>query len=120
MDNEKTYDRLIGIIEKDRDELVDLCLKLGNTLSPNGKERPVAEKVVAWLKENGIHAFLQPITQESCNAVGILPGSDDGTSLILDAHIDTTGPELKETSSSVPGWSTTRHNSALSCWPRGP
>ena len=95
MDNEKTYDRLIGIIEKDRDELVDLCLKLGNTLSPNGKERPVAEKVVAWLKENGIHAFLQPITQESCNAVGILPGSDDGTSLILDAHIDTTGPELR-------------------------
>lgn len=83
------------IIEKEREELVRLCLELGNTPSPNGKERRVAEKVVAWFKENKIDGFLQPITEESCNAVGILHGNGGGTSLILDAHIDTTGPDLR-------------------------
>lgn len=95
MGNEKNYDRLIDIIEEDRDDLVDLCLTLGNTPSPNGRERRAAEKVVEWLKKNGIEGFLQPITEESANAVGTLRGNDNGTSLIVNAHIDTTGPELR-------------------------
>jgi len=93
MDRSKTYDRVIEIIDKDREELVDLCLTLGNTPSPHGKEIRVAEKVLDWLKKNAINGFLQPITEESTNAVAVIPGSDHGTSLILNAHMDV-GPEL--------------------------
>lgn len=94
MQKEKKYDNVLDIIEKDRDELVDLCLKLGNTPSPHGKERRVGEEVIAWLKKNGIDGFLQFITEESVNAIGVMPGSGDGTSLIFNAHMDT-GPELR-------------------------
>lgn len=94
MKKDKSYDELLELIEKDRDELVDLCLKLGNTPSPHGKERSVGELVLDWLKKNGIDAFLQLITEESVNAVGVIPGSGDGTSLIFNAHMDT-GPELR-------------------------
>ena len=90
---EKSQDRLLETIEGDRQELVDLCLKLGNTPSPHGKERRVGEVVIDWFKKNDIDGFLQFITEESVNAVGVLPGQGHGTSLIFNAHLDT-GPEL--------------------------
>jgi acetylornithine deacetylase/succinyl-diaminopimelate desuccinylase-like protein len=93
MKKEKVYDDLLAGIESDRTELVDLCLKLGNTPSHHGKERKVGEAVLAWLTECGIHGSLQFITDDSVNAVATIPGSGDGTSLILNAHMDT-GPEL--------------------------
>jgi len=93
MQKGKNYDQLMDIIEKDREELVDLCLRLGNTPSPHGKERIVGEAVIEWLKKNGIQGHLQFITDECVNAVGVIPGSENGTSLIFNAHMDT-GPEL--------------------------
>lgn len=93
MKREKIYDDLLGMIERDRQELVDLCIKLGNTPSPHGKEKRVGEAVLDWLKQNGIRGTLQFITEESVNAVATIPGSGNGTSLILNAHMDT-GPEL--------------------------
>ena len=93
MQKGKIYDDLLASIDADRQELVDLCLKLGNTPSPHGKERKVGEAVLAWLKECGIHGSLQFITDESVNAVAAIPGSGNGTSLIFNAHMDT-GPEL--------------------------
>ena len=93
MKKEKVYDDLLAGIEGDRTELVDLCLKLGNTPSHHGKERKVGEAVLAWLTECGIHGSLQFITDESVNAVATIAGSGDGTSLIFNAHMDT-GPEL--------------------------
>ncbi len=85
--------RIKDIIDGDRDELVRLCLELGGTPSPHAQERALGEAVVAWLKENGIDAWLQWITDESVNAVGTIPGAGGGSSLILNAHMDT-GPEL--------------------------
>ncbi len=93
MKKDKLYDDLLAGIEGDRTELVELCLKLGNTPSHHGKERKVGEAVLAWLKECGIHGALQFITDESVNAVATIAGSGDGTSLIFNAHMDT-GPEL--------------------------
>jgi acetylornithine deacetylase/succinyl-diaminopimelate desuccinylase-like protein len=93
MKREKIYDDLLEMIERDRQELVDLCIKLGNTPSPHGKEKRVGEAVLDWLKQNGIRGTLQFITEESVNAVATIPGSGNGTSLILNAHMDT-GPEL--------------------------
>lgn len=93
MERNSTYDKIANIIEDDRQHLVDLCLQLGNTPSPHGKERRVGEAVLKWLKECGIDGQLQFITEESVNAVASVPGSADGTSLIFNAHMDT-GPEL--------------------------
>ena len=93
MQKNKRYDLLLDQIEKEREELVDLCLKLGNTPSHHGKERKVGELVVEWFRSCGIGASLQFITDESVNAVATIPGTGNGTSLILNAHMDT-GPEL--------------------------
>ena len=57
MEKIKVYDQVIDQIERERDELVKLCLDLGNTASPHGKERIAGEKVLAWLKTNGDRRF---------------------------------------------------------------
>lgn len=83
------WDKVAAIVENDRQDLVNLCLDLARIPSPNGKERRVAEHAVEWLKSNGIESFIQPITEESANAIGVLRGSGEGRSLICNAHIDT-------------------------------
>jgi len=88
-----TYDDLSSIIEKDRDDLVALCLRLGNTPSPHGKERNMGEAVLEWLNQCGIQGELQFITDDSVNAVATLRGAGGGSTLIWNAHMDT-GPEL--------------------------
>jgi acetylornithine deacetylase/succinyl-diaminopimelate desuccinylase-like protein len=93
MGNNKIYDNLIASIDADRQDLVDLCLDLGNTPSPYGKEIKVGEKVLAWLDAGGIRGELQHITETSVNAVATLKGSGGGASLIWNAHMDV-GPEL--------------------------
>ena len=86
-------ERVKEIIDQDREDLVQLCLELGNIPSPHAKERVLGEATVGWLKRNGIEAWLQWITDESVNAVGLIRGAGGGSSLILNAHMDT-GPEL--------------------------
>ena len=88
-----TAQRLKEIIDEDREDLVRLCLELGGMPSPHAREKALGEAVVAWLRDNGIEAFLQWITDDSVNAVGVIRGAGGGSSLILNAHMDT-GPEL--------------------------
>jgi len=80
-------------IDASRDDLVALCLELGNLASPHAAERPAAEHVHAWLERAGVESWLQPITERSANVVGYRPGSGGGHSLIVNAHLDT-GPAL--------------------------
>ncbi len=86
---------MVEAIGRERGEIVDLCLTLGNLRDYSGEEREVAEAVVAWLDEAGIEAWLQHISDDSANAVGIVRGVGDrasgARSLILNAHIDTQG-----------------------------
>lgn len=84
--------RALEQVEADRDELIELALELGAMPSFHGQELAVAERVVSWFEEAGIEAWLQPITPTSANAVARLTGTDDGTSLIIDAHLDTGPP----------------------------
>ena len=92
-DSTEIHRKLLASIDSDRDDLVELCLALGNMATPHAQERPGAEYVREWLSRHGIDAWLQPITERSANVVGHLPGNGDGSSLIVDAHLDT-GPAL--------------------------
>ena len=69
-------DRVIEIVDGDRQDLIDLCLRLGNARDYAGDEREVAEAVEAWLAEAGIETRLQRIGETSANAIGILRGTD--------------------------------------------
>ena len=91
MGTNATYDKVADIIDQDRQDLVDLCMLLGNTHDYHGEEREVAGVVVDWLTKNGIESYVQPITETSANAVGVIHGTSDGTSLVLNAHLDAGG-----------------------------
>lgn len=93
MDKNSSYEALIKIIDAHRNDLVDLCLQLGNTPSPHGQERKLGEAVLEWLSRHGIKGELQFITEQSVNAVAAIPGAGNGKSLIWNAHMDT-GPAL--------------------------
>ena len=99
MAGDTLFDKVIGVIDQDRQVLIDLCLNLGNLPDVSGHERPVGEAAVAWLEQAGIDAFLQFITDDAVNAVGILPGTRKttgrGETLILCAHMDTEGVPLR-------------------------
>ena len=88
-------DRVLEIVDGQRQELVDLCLALGNARDYAGDEIAVAQAVQAWLAEADIETRLQRIDGASANAVGILRGTGDRSSgarsLILNAHMDTQG-----------------------------
>ena len=88
-------DRVIEIVDGQRQDLIDLCLRLGNARDYAGDEREVAEAVEAWLAEAGIETRLQRIGETSANAIGILRGTGDRSggarSLIFNAHMDTQG-----------------------------
>jgi acetylornithine deacetylase/succinyl-diaminopimelate desuccinylase-like protein len=87
------YEKVIAIIAEQKNDLVDLCLQLGNTPSFHAQERKLGEAVLQWLSSAGIKGELQFITTESVNAVATLTGTGGGKSLIWNAHMDT-GPAL--------------------------
>jgi acetylornithine deacetylase/succinyl-diaminopimelate desuccinylase-like protein len=93
MEKNPTYDKLIDIIDQHKNDLVELCLYLGNMPSHHAKERKLGEAVLTWLNSCGIDGKLQLITDESVNAVATIAGHGTGKSLIWNAHMDT-GPEL--------------------------
>ena len=93
MEKPSTYESVIKLIDEQKNDLVDLCLQLGNTPSFHAQERKLGEAVLQWLGAAGIKGELQFITSESVNAVATLHGTGDGKSLIWNAHMDT-GPEL--------------------------
>ncbi|MEQ8698956.1 MAG: M20/M25/M40 family metallo-hydrolase [Bauldia litoralis] len=88
-------DQIVTSIDDARQALIDLCLSLGNLPDYSGEERRVGEAVVDWLQAAGIEAWLQFMSEESVNAVGLIRGTGNrdsgGRSLILNAHMDTQG-----------------------------
>ena len=90
-----TEESLLAAIEADRQELIELCLSLGNLRDYPGHERAVGEAVARWLTGAGIATHLQHLSPDSVNVVGTVPGTANraggGRSLILNAHMDTQG-----------------------------
>ncbi|MBI2831917.1 MAG: M20/M25/M40 family metallo-hydrolase [Chloroflexi bacterium] len=78
------------VLEKiDREELVDLALKLGNIDSPPGQERGMAQAVEAWLKQEGFKTKVLSLLESRPNVIGALKGSGGGLSLLFNSHMDT-------------------------------
>lgn len=85
----------LSAIEEDRQDLIDLCLDLGNRRDYPGQERDVGEAVAGWLRAAGVSVRTQTLSQDSVNVIGTIRGTGDraggGRSLILNAHMDTQG-----------------------------
>ena len=79
----------------DRDELSQLTKELVDIPSPTGAERAIGEFILRWFSQNGIKSVGQEISPERINAVGIIEGKDNGVSLTINGHMDTsyTGTE---------------------------
>ena len=92
MGTNATYNKVNDIIDLDRQDLVDLCMLLANTHDYHGETQEVAGVAVEWLMQNGIDSYVQPITETSANAVGVLHGAGNGTGLVMNAHLDAGGP----------------------------
>ena len=86
---------VLSAIEADRQDLIALCLDLGNRRDYPGQERDVGEAVAAWLQDAGLGVRTQTLSQDSVNVIGTIRGTGDraggGRSLILNAHMDTQG-----------------------------
>lgn len=85
---ETTIDRILA--EIDRDELVQLVISLTELDSPTGCEKEIATFILNWFEENEFLPVKQVIEDERFNAIGILRGSENGPSLTLNGHLDTT------------------------------
>lgn len=92
---DSTVDEILGRVEDSREDLAELALRLGNTYAPWGRERVLADEVLAWYHEQGMTAKLMPITDARANVVARIPGTGAGPSLVFNAHLDTeaAGPE---------------------------
>jgi len=78
----------------DRSRLVDLVVQLVNVPSPTGFEGDMAREFHAVLQGAGFRSRLQPIGDESYNAIGLWEGAGGGKTLMFNGHLDTSfGPE---------------------------
>lgn len=75
--------------EIDARELMELARSLVEIPSRTGEERPIAEFLVGFMRDEGLAAFLQPITDSRANAIGVLRGDGDGPGLAFNGHLDT-------------------------------
>ncbi|MDE2766128.1 MAG: M20/M25/M40 family metallo-hydrolase [Chloroflexota bacterium] len=86
------FDKVARVVDADRQDLLDLCLLVGNLPDYAGHTIAVGEAVADWFKAAGIPAYLQRITDEAVNAIGVLKGAGGGKSLIMNAHMDAGEP----------------------------
>jgi len=80
-------DRAVAAI--DRQELIDLTLRLCNIDSAGPHEGEAAEAVYDWLRREGFKARKVALFSDRPNILGTLPGSGGGCSLLFNSHLDT-------------------------------
>ena len=84
------------VIERiDRQELAELTKSLVDIPSPTGSEKAIGDFILDWFAGHGIKATRQILGPERINAVGVIEGRANGTSLMINGHMDTsyTGTE---------------------------
>ncbi len=68
----------------------DTLMAMVNINTPTGRERGLAEYIVARLTGAGLRASLQEISEGRPNAIGVLSGDGTGLNLLMTGHMDTT------------------------------
>ena len=93
MISEKDKDEILKGIT--RDECAELTKQLCDIPSPTGSEREIGEFILDWYARHGIKPICQEIDPHRLNAVGVITGKGQGTSLQVNGHVDTsfTGTE---------------------------
>jgi acetylornithine deacetylase/succinyl-diaminopimelate desuccinylase-like protein len=76
----------------DRDELVELVLKICNIDSPAGYEAEVADYLDGWMRNEGFSTRKIGLLKDRFNVMGKLRGTGGGFSLLFNSHMDTTPP----------------------------
>lgn len=82
-----TQERVLARISRVR--LVELTRAMVDIPSPTGHEADVARFLVERMREVGLKAELQEISENRYNAVGVLKGTGGGLNLLFNGHIDT-------------------------------
>jgi acetylornithine deacetylase/succinyl-diaminopimelate desuccinylase-like protein len=72
-----------------REEVAQLTKDLVDIPSPTGSEKAIGEFILDWYRRREIKPIRQEIEPNRINAVGILEGSGDGISLMINGHLDT-------------------------------
>jgi acetylornithine deacetylase len=72
-----------------REELAELTKDLVDIPSPTGSEKAIGEFIIDWFARHSIKTVRQQISPERVNAVGIIEGTANGVSLMINGHMDT-------------------------------
>ena len=72
-------EKVLACIRKD--DLIQLVTELVNIPSAGGREGPVGEHILQWLKLQGLETVRQVVAENRINAIGILRGSGGGNAI---------------------------------------
>jgi len=88
-------DRAKVIKRINREELAELTKQLVDISSPTGSEKAIGEFILAWYARHNLKPVRQELGPDRVNAIGILEGRENGVSLTINGHMDTsyTGTE---------------------------
>ena len=89
-----TLERIAASI--DESEACQLAVDLCAIPSPTGEEGALAEFVLDWLARQELPTVRQEVEDGRLNAVGLLPGTGGGNSLMFNGHLDTGTPMRHE------------------------
>lgn len=67
----------------------ETLMEMVNIASPTGYEGMLAQNIVQRLKNAGFTAYLQEVSENRPNAVGVRRGTGDGINLLFTGHMDT-------------------------------
>jgi acetylornithine deacetylase/succinyl-diaminopimelate desuccinylase-like protein len=79
-----------ALAKVDEKELTSLLCSLVDINSPTGEEKECARFLADYMAGLGLKTHLQEIEPTRANAIGVLPGSGRGPTLLFLGHLDTT------------------------------
>lgn len=98
-------ERLVRLLDGQREAIASLCLELGNLPDQCGEELAVAEALSASYAAAGLSPRLQYLSNSSANVIASWagrPASPARRTLILNSHLDTEGGTPAEATQSGP------------------
>jgi len=91
---QNSLESVLAHINEDR--IINLARNLVDIPSTTGVERECAEFLVNYMREIGLDAKRQDITETRANAIGILKGTGEGPVLMFNGHLDTAASGIEE------------------------